>query len=103
VIKRKITSKWSRTALSQKRPRAFCLTSVFDATLEDMLAPAHITGKRIRCRIDGSRFFKIQLDAKDKDFMERRVDTIAQLYKKITTRDVTFDFKAEQTFYEIKK
>ena len=95
MIKRKIDSKWNRSTESQKRPRSHTLTSVFEATLDDLLAPAHVTAKRIRCRLDGSKIFKITLDAKDKDFMEKRVDVIGQLYKKMTTRDLTFEFKAE--------
>jgi len=79
------------------------LNAVFDALLEDLLAPAHINGRRTRVRLDGSRFFKIILDDKDKDFMEKRVESIASLYKKMTTRTVTFEFREQKAFYEIKK
>jgi len=76
---------------------------VFDATLEDLLAPAFVTGKRYRCRLDGSKLFKIHLDSKDQDYMEKRCAPIASLYKKITTRDIAFEFKNEKPFYDIKK
>ena len=52
-------------------------------------------GKRIRCRLDGSKFFKIHLDMKDKDFMEGRLENISALYKKFTTSEVVFEFKKE--------
>ena len=71
------------------------MTAVFDATLEDLICPAEVMGKRIRCRLDGSKLFKIHLDMKDKDFMEGRLETISSLYKKFTTRDVVFEFKKE--------
>ncbi|MFO0131636.1 MAG: hypothetical protein ACK52J_03825 [bacterium] len=60
------------------------MTSVFEASLEDLLCPAHVLGKRIRCRLDGSRFFKIHLDEREKEFMNGRLESICALYKKIT-------------------
>ena len=32
-----------------------------------------------------------------------RIEPVAAIYKKITTRDLVFEFKHEQPFYSIKK
>tara|TARA_B110000503_G_scaffold137537_1_gene221916 strand:+ start:2585 stop:2824 length:240 start_codon:yes stop_codon:yes gene_type:complete len=79
------------------------LTSVFEATLDDLCAPAVITGKRIRCRLDGTRLFKIHLDEKDKEFMAPRLEALSSVYKKITTRELAFEFRPDHTFYSTKK
>ena len=38
-----------------------------------------------------------------REFMLPRIEPIAALYKKITTRDLVFEFRQEQAFYQIKK
>ena len=85
------------------RPRNRTLTAVHEAILDDLVLPGVIIGKRIRCRIDGSKFFKITLDAGDKDLLEDRAQLIKGVYKKLTSKDVEIDFKQEQVFYSIKK
>ena len=47
--------------------------------------------------------FLSTLDAADKDILEERAELISSVYKKLTTKDVHLDFKAEQVFYSIKK
>lgn len=91
--KRTIQSKWVKTHKSQKRPSSRTLTAVHDAILDDLCLPSAIIGKRIRVRIDGSRVYKIFLDQKDKDALEDKIDAIATIYKQITTKDVTFEFR----------
>jgi hypothetical protein len=69
VVKRAIDSKWNRTGQNQTRPRSHTLTQVFENTLDDLVCPAHIVGKRIRVRMDGSKLFKIYLDEKDRSLI----------------------------------
>jgi small subunit ribosomal protein S7e len=76
IIKRKIDSKWITANKTQTRPRSHTLTSVFENTLDDLCAPAVIIGKRIRCRLDGSRVHKVHLDEKDKEFMSGRLEAL---------------------------
>ena len=70
VVKRAIDSKWNRTGQNQTRPRSHTLTQVFENTLDDLVCPAHIVGKRIRVRMDGSKLFKVFLDEKDRYFQQ---------------------------------
>jgi hypothetical protein len=42
-----------------QRSRSRTLTAVHEAMLEDLVMPAEIAGRRIRCRIDGSKIMKV--------------------------------------------
>jgi len=103
VAKRTIQSKWLKTHKTQKRPNSRTLTAVHDAVLEDLLQPANVIGRRIRHRIDGTSVQKIILDQNDKDLIEDKLDAIAYVYKKISTKDITFEFRPEVTYYTTKK
>eukprot|EP00331_Platyophrya_macrostoma_P014021 CAMPEP_0176432134 /NCGR_PEP_ID=MMETSP0127-20121128/15212_1 /TAXON_ID=938130 /ORGANISM="Platyophrya macrostoma, Strain WH" /LENGTH=201 /DNA_ID=CAMNT_0017814245 /DNA_START=64 /DNA_END=670 /DNA_ORIENTATION=- len=92
-----------KTHKSQKRPYSRTLTAVHDAVLEDLLQPANIIGRRIRHRLDGSTVMKIILDQNDKDLIDDRLEAIAHVYKRISTKEITFEYRAEQTFYSTKK
>nr|AAN15163.2 ribosomal protein S7 [Anopheles stephensi] len=76
----------------QKRPRSRTLTAVYDAILEDLVFPAEVVGKRIRVKLDGSQLIKVHLDKNQQTTIEHKVDTFASVYKKLTGRDVTFEF-----------
>ncbi|KAL0281176.1 UNVERIFIED_CONTAM: hypothetical protein PYX00_002239 [Menopon gallinae] len=82
----------TRTKNKQKRPRSRTLTSVYDCILEDLVYPAEIVGKRIRVRLDGSQLIKVHLDKLQQTNIEHKVDTFASIYKKLTGREVTFEF-----------
>lgn len=76
----------------QARPRSRTLTAVHDAWLEDMVYPTEIVGKRIRVKTDGRRTIKILLDPKDQTSLESKLDVYAGVYRKLTGKDVIFDF-----------
>ncbi|KAH8360073.1 hypothetical protein KR093_010469 [Drosophila rubida] len=112
IGERKILPKPTRKArnpLKQKRPRSRTLTAVYDAILEDLVFPAEIVGKRVRVKLDGSQLVKVHLDKNQQTTIEhkflplpflcyllnssyRSVDTFTSVYKKLTGRDVTFEF-----------
>jgi small subunit ribosomal protein S7e len=56
TAKRTILSKWLKVHKSQVRPRNRTLTSVHDDILEDLLAPATISGRRLRY-VPGKKVF----------------------------------------------
>lgn len=106
----------TRNPLKQKRPRSRTLTSVYDAILEDLVYPAEIVGKRVRVKLDGSQLIKVHLDKNQQTTIEHKVrerewhylirsafancfrfvvlqvDTFTSVYKKLTGREVTFEF-----------
>jgi len=85
-------TKKSRNKQKQKRPRNRTLTSVHSAILDDLVFPAEIVGKRIRVKLDGSRMMKIFLDKAQQTQVEHKVETYGAVYKKLTGKDVNFEF-----------
>ena len=49
-------------------------------------------GKRQRYRLDGSRLLKVFLDEKDRNTTEYKLDAFAGVYKKMTGKEVSFEF-----------
>merc|ERR1712150_305134 len=94
IAQRRILPKPTRKAnkLKQKRPISRTLVAVHTAILDDLVYPAEIVGKRQRVRLDGSRLHKIHLDKNQQTNIEHKTDTFAAVYKKLTGKEVTFEF-----------
>merc|ERR1711862_842792 len=95
IAQRQIQPKPTRKTRSknkQQRPRSRTLTAVHDAILEDLVFPAEIVGKRIRIKLDGSRLIKVHLDRNQQTNVEHKIDTFSAVYKKMTGKEVTFEF-----------
>lgn len=82
----------TRRKNKQKRPRSRTLTAVHDSILEDLCFPAEIVGKRIRIKLDGSRLIKVHLDKNQQTNIEHKLETFTAVYKKLTGKDVNFEF-----------
>ncbi|XP_068388091.1 small ribosomal subunit protein eS7-like [Eschrichtius robustus] len=78
----------SHTNNKQKRPRSRILTAVHDAILEDLVFPSEIVGKRA----DGSRLITVHLDKAQQNDVEHEVETFSGVCKKLTGKDVNFEF-----------
>jgi len=81
---------------SNARPRSRTLTAVHDQILGDLVYPTEIVGKRIRYKLDGSKLLKVFLDPKDRNTTEYKLDTFAGVYKKLTGKDVSFEFPVQE-------
>jgi small subunit ribosomal protein S7e len=116
IAQRRILPKPTRKVnkQKQKRPRSRTLVAVHSAILDDLVYPAEIVGKRIRFRLDGTRLFKVHLDKNQQTNIEHKVisnltfasstrvyfqsgfffqtETYAAVYKKLTGKEVTFEF-----------
>jgi small subunit ribosomal protein S7e len=66
---------------------------VHEATLNDLVYPAEIVGKRTRIKLDGSRLIKVHLDKAQQTTVEHKIETYASIYKKLTGKDVNFEFR----------
>lgn len=96
VAQRKIMPKPQRNKRGkQMRPRSRTLTAVHDAILEDLVYPTEVVGKRTRVKVDGTKLIKVFLDSKDKNLLEYKLDTFTAVYKKMTGKDVVFEFSVD--------
>ncbi|MES1914837.1 MAG: hypothetical protein MHM6MM_006865 [Cercozoa sp. M6MM] len=77
------------------RPRSRTLTAVHEAVLDDIVYPINIVGKRTRIRLDGTKLLKVHLDAAKEADYEAKVATFQAVYKKLTNKNVAFEFVAQ--------
>ncbi|KAG1908126.1 40S ribosomal protein S7 [Suillus fuscotomentosus] len=93
VAQRRMLSKPTRNSrVKQKRPRSRTLTDVHEKILEDLVFPTEIVGKRTRVSADGSKLLKVILDPKDATSLEYKLDSFSSVYRRLTGKDVTFEF-----------
>ncbi|XP_065176009.1 small ribosomal subunit protein eS7-like [Sycon ciliatum] len=95
LAQRRILAKPTRRSRQkQLRPRSRTLTHVHDSILEDLVYPAEIVGRRTRVKLDGSHLIKVHLDKAQQTNIEHKLETFTGVYKRLTGKDVTFEFPA---------
>ncbi|KAG0240278.1 40S ribosomal protein S7 [Mortierella sp. GBAus27b] len=98
VAQRRIMAKPTRNSrVKQQRPRTRTLTTVHEKLLEDLVYPTEITGKRTRVQTDQRRIIKVFLDVKDSTSLEYKLDTFSAVYKRLTGKEVVFEFPAHHS------
>merc|ERR1712216_885821 len=93
VANRTIMDKDFRRKGIAVRPRNRTLTAVHDSILEDVVAPTEIVGKRTRITADGKKTIRISLDKKDKEAAEDKLHVFSAVYRQLTNKEASFDFK----------
>ena len=97
VAQRRIMQKPHKNSrVKQARPRSRTLTAVHESLLDDLVFPTEIVGKRTKVRVDGSRVMKVFLDRKDSTSLEYKLDTFSAVYKRLTGKEVNFEFPVSQ-------
>merc|ERR1712189_66873 len=91
IAQRKILPKPSRKSRNQKqvRPRSRTLTAVHCNILDDLVYPSELDGKRLT---------RVHLDKSQQTNMEHKIDTFSAVYKKLTGKDVVFEFPSSIVF-----
>ncbi|KAG8414610.1 ribosomal protein S7A [Metarhizium acridum] len=84
ILPRPKRSARSRNTQKQKRPRSRTLTAVHDAILADLCFPCRDRRQRIRTKEDGSKLLKVVLDEKERVGVDYRLDTYAEVYRRLT-------------------
>uniref|UniRef100_A0A8R1DFI3 40S ribosomal protein S7 n=1 Tax=Caenorhabditis japonica TaxID=281687 RepID=A0A8R1DFI3_CAEJA len=96
LAKRRILPKPQRGSKArpqkQKRPRSRTLTAVHEAWLDELVYPAEVVGRRIRVKLDGKKVYKVHLDKGHETNVEHKVGVFASVYRKLTGKDVVFEF-----------
>lgn len=49
-------------------------------------------GRRLRIKTDGTQIHKIHLKEDDRKAIEHRLEVLAMLYKKLTSKNLSFEF-----------
>ncbi|KAG5440088.1 hypothetical protein PCK2_000600 [Pneumocystis canis] len=91
VAQRRILPKPGRgSRQKQRRLRSRTLTCVHEKILEDLVFPAEIIGKRTRVCLDGKKILKVFLDNKDAGSIDYKLESLQNIYSKLTSRHVVF-------------
>ncbi|XP_074228578.1 small ribosomal subunit protein eS7-like [Camelus bactrianus] len=93
----------SHTKNKQKRPRSCALMAVHEAIVEDPAFQSETAGKGLCVGLDGSRLIMVHLDKVWQKDVQHKGEILSCVYKKLTGKDVSFEFPEFQLETKITK
>merc|ERR1712048_659096 len=106
VGQRKIMAKEQKKSTAkcykQKRPMTRTVKHVHEAVLEDIVFPSEIVGKRIRHKTDNKVLIKAFLNKASQGDTEHKTATFSAVYKRLTGKNVLFEFPEYDLDAELK-
>ena len=93
---RTIISKVVKAKGKQRRPLSKTLTAVNQSLMDDVVYPNVIAGKRIRFTKEGTEIYKIIFSDRLKDQLKDRLAVMSSAYKKLTQKNLQFEFQKTQ-------
>merc|ERR1712110_818254 len=84
--------KASANCYKQKRPISRSIKHVHENVLEDIVFPSIIIGKRIKHKTDNKSFIKAFLNKSTQGDTEHKTATFSAVYKRLTGKNVMFEF-----------
>merc|ERR1712048_97271 len=94
--------KASANCYKQKRPISRSIKQVHENVLEDIVFPSIIIGKRIRHKTDNKSFIKAFLNKSTQGDTEHKTATFSAVYKRLTGKNVLFEFPEYDLDAELK-
>merc|ERR1712223_751979 len=94
--------KASANCYKQKRPISRSIKHVHENVLEDIVFPSIIIGKRIRHKTDNKSFIKAFLNRSTQGDTEHKIATFSAVYKRLTGKNVLFEFPEYELDAELK-
>jgi len=73
-------------------PRCRTRVKVQENIMVDLLHPVEVVGRRWKHRVDGTVQTKVLLDAREKEKIEPKLESLAMVYKRLTGITVSFGF-----------
>ena len=75
------------------RPYSHTITSVHEAILDDLIYPCECVGKHTKISCDKGKVVKCFLGNQNQQAVENKLDAFKTIYKKLTNKNVDFEFK----------
>ena len=76
-----------------KRPFHCTLTAVHNAIIDDLVYPCECVGKFTSISCDNGKVIKVFLGPQGKNELENKVNALSTIYKKLTSKNIVFEFK----------
>ena len=90
---RGLTAVPSLASTGRRRRRTLFVFALLIARAQDLVFPTQIVGKRTRVKLDGKKLLRVFLDPKDQVNVETKLETFSEVYRKLTNKDVVFEFQ----------